>query len=438
MDCNEFILGWKLLHDYQETEKAYSNKLLELANELHSFIDNSEYKPAYNGSLLDIIGGIEEPLSSRIIANILNYRDKNKRYTLLESFIKELMRKRLDIRNPKITAEKERLDVAIRDRDYVIIIENKLKNADFQRNQLARYIARMNRSYGGKYDENEIYIIILPQFQDSKIRLSAGRLPKDWKEPNDNRKCKIAQYECWCDCSNFTYDEDKLAWCAQCDKDILNRLKANTYFLHDNFAEWLIRESENLPADQWPLRSCMMQFAYYLKGLYYTRYNSKLDMDITKFLKEKILSSTSVEENWKALNETIADLNQLISSSQKLRTAYAKECVEEWEQSLQEEYSELRSDERNGIKSFGLNINGVWVGCWAGDNAKYNYSPYWGFYLDGSPNEEQIEMVERIVSACDVKPTNKNEGSFIMWGNTLHGDERCRSFYQAAKEMGYH
>lgn len=437
MDSIRSLNALKLLLDYQEAEIANFNKLLELANELHAFIDNSEYKPPYNGSVLDIIGGIKETLTSQIIANILNYRDKNKHHILLESFIKDLMRKRLEVEKPLITAEKERVDVAIRDRNYVIIIENKLKDACFQRNQLARYIAQMNRNYGGEFDENDIYIVIMPQIPDTHIRLSAGRLPKDWNKPNNARECKIGNYECWCDFSNYIYDEGKLAWCAQCDKDTFNRLKANTIILHDNFAEWLVRESKNLPSDQWPLRSCMMQFAYYLKGLYYTRYNSKLDMDITKFLKEKILSNTSVEENWKAVNESIKDLNQLISSIQKLRKAYAKELVEEWKQSLQKEYPELRSDEKNGIKSFGLNINGIWVGCWAGDNATYNYTPYWGFYFEGSPGKEQIEMVKKIVSACDVKAINEYEGSFIIWGNTLHGDERCRAFYQAAKEMDY-
>lgn len=437
MDFQNIKHAINLLFDYQEAEIANSERLLELANELHTFIEHSEYKPAYNGSVLDIIGGINEPLTSQIIANILNYRDINKSFPILESFIKDMLGKNLKVTNPIITAEKERLDVSVKDNDYVIVFENKLKNADFQRNQLARYIARMNRKYGGQYNENCIYIVILPQFHDPNIRISAGRLPWDWQNYNNDRKCRIGEYECWCDNPDYTYDETKSAWCKRCDKDIFLRLTSNTVVLHDNFTEWLVREAENLPSIQWPLSSCMLQFAFYLKGLYYTRNTSKLDMDINKFLKERILSNSSAENNWKSIHQAIEDLKQLTSSIQTLRISYAKELVEQWKQSLQKDYPALRSDDKNGIKSFGLNINGVWVGCWAGDNGSYNYSPYWGFYFEGIPIEEQKEMVNKIVSACDVTVTDVEEGSFICWGNTLNGDKRCRSFYQAAKEMGY-
>ena len=71
MNENKFIQGLQLLCDYQDEVISNSDSILELAKSLRKFIDNSKYRPSYDGSLLDIIGGISEPVTSQIIANIL-------------------------------------------------------------------------------------------------------------------------------------------------------------------------------------------------------------------------------------------------------------------------------------------------------------------------------------------------------------------------------
>lgn len=435
MNDDNLLQGLQLLFDYQKEVISNSDNILELAKSLQEFIDNSEYRPAYDGSLLDVIGGVSEPITSQIIANILKYKDEHHRNILLESFIKTFISRDIVVDMPRITAEKEHLDVAVRDKHYAIIIENKLKDAVFQRNQLARYIARMKEH---NYSENRIYIVIMPQFHDTRIRLSAGRLPKDWRENNGSRKCAVKDYECWCD-YNQHLEDNKLEWCSLCDKSIFNRLKGNTVTLHDDFAEWLIAESEILPTNQWPLRSCMLQFAYYLKGLYYTRHNSKLNMAITDFLKEKILTKGSTAENWRAINETIKELDQLKGSIENLKGQLAIDCIKEWHKSLSREYPQICcSDFKKGVLSFGLEVNGVWIGCWSGTNGDNGDEPYWGFYCHQTPDIEQVNMVRSILANCDIEyDDSQTQGGFIQWNNTLHGDERCRSFYRAAKDLGY-
>lgn len=433
MNENKFIQGLQLLCDYQDEVISNSDSILELAKSLRKFIDNSKYRPSYDGSLLDIIGGISEPVTSQIIANILKYTDEHKRNVLLESFIQSFINKDIVVEAPIITSEKEHFDIAVRDKHYAIIIENKLKNADFQRNQLARYIARVKEH---NYTENSIYIVIMPQFYDKKIRLSAGRLPKDWRKNNGTRKCAVNDHECWCD-FNQRLESSKLEWCSLCDKTIFNRLKNNTVTLHDNFAEWLIAESEKLPDNQWPLRSCMLQFAYYLKGLYYTRYNSKLNMAIADFLKEKILTKCSAAENWRAIDETIKELDQLKSSIDNLRGQVALDYIAEWHNSLTTEYPQICSDFKKGVSSFGLEINGAWIGCWSGTNGDNGNQPYWGFYCHQTPNKEQVDMVKSILAYCDISCEVSQQQGFMYWTNTLHGDLRCRKFYLAAKDLGY-
>lgn len=83
----------------------------------------------------------------------MKYTDEHKCNVLLESFIQSFINKDIVVEAPMITAEKEHLDIAVRDKHYAIIIENKLKDAVFQRNQLARYIARMKEH---NYIENSI------------------------------------------------------------------------------------------------------------------------------------------------------------------------------------------------------------------------------------------------------------------------------------------
>ncbi len=58
MNDDNLLQGLQLLFDYQKEVNSNSDNILELAKSLQEFIDNSEYRPAYNGSLLDVIGGI--------------------------------------------------------------------------------------------------------------------------------------------------------------------------------------------------------------------------------------------------------------------------------------------------------------------------------------------------------------------------------------------
>ncbi|MCH5326358.1 MAG: PD-(D/E)XK nuclease family protein, partial [Duncaniella sp.] len=405
---------------------------------LQNFIESSPYKPAYNGGLLDIIGGIRETLTSQVVSNILSYKDDNG-YKLLESFVHKFINTEIDVVQPVIRAAKENLDIAIKDKNYAIIIENKLKNAPFQRNQLARYIAKLKE----KYDEKDIFLVIMPQYIDTFIRKSAGRLPLDWEyTKNEDRRCREGRYECWCDFPEMILDNEQISWCSKCDKNILERLNKNIVKLHNDFSEWLIEEAELLPQKQWPLKSCMMQFAYYLKGLYNTRFSNKLNMAITEFLRERVLPEGSPIDKWNAIDETISELDQLRNSIDGLRREVAISFIKEWENEIKKEFPNVVSYiDKNGEYSFGLLFNDIWIGCWAGvtDN---NNRPYWGFYSsdedkDQIKMEEQINMIKSILAQCNMDYEVKREEPFKVWGDTFEGDMICKNLYRAALSLGY-
>ena len=426
----------EFLDDYNAVHIQSMQELLDFSDEFNLVIENSPNKPPYECSIIDLIGGVTEPVTSQIIKLIFQYKGENKNYPILSSFIERFIKKELHIIKPKIEAEKNHFDVSILDKQYAIIIENKLKGADFQLNQLARYIQKLKEK---GYDENNIYIIVLPKFIGTKPRKSVGRLPKDWKKPNGQRKCAVSQYECWCDIKDYSFCQTKLKWCEKCDQTILHRLHDNTYYIHKDFANWLIDVSETLPKSENPLKSCMNQFAEYLKGLYQTRSSIILKMELQEYLQKRLLNGETADDNWQIVTQKLKEVDQLSEALKELRRHISIEYVKEWQKEIENEYEDIRHKlDENGIYSFGLNICGIWVGCWAGDNDDYQNQPYWGFWTEKLPTNKQIQMVKKILQACG-KDTelNINEKEFMSWDNTLHGADRCREFYEAAINLGF-
>lgn len=241
-----------LLIDFQSTSILNFCSLLEIATEIQSIIALSSYRTPQAGCLIDFLGGTTECITSKIIHKILSYREDG-HYILLESFIRSFISTDLRVQIPVIKAEISHFDVSIQDRHYAIVIENKLKNAPFQRNQLARYVKKLTTDYS--YDEQNIYIVLLPQDVNTFIRKSAKRLPSDWRKSNDKRKCAEDNYDCWCDGNEKDLTKEQKEWCSHCDKSIVRRLGNRFISLRDNFAEWLLSEADKLPGHEWPMQT---------------------------------------------------------------------------------------------------------------------------------------------------------------------------------------
>lgn len=422
---------YSLLFDYQTAMRRNDDRLLRLSSGLHEFIKASPFRPPHRASLIEILGGARETITSEIIAKIFAYQEAGD-YVLLNSFLRTFVSAQLNAENPRIEAEKSRLDISIKDTTYGIIIENKLKDAAFQRNQLARYVKKLYSIY----EEDEIYIIVLPRYIRN-IPQSVKRLPSDWWKKNDDRACRVGQYHCWCDSNEKLLADEQRAICASCDKEIISRLENRFITLHDDFADWLIHEADSLPSEEWPMKSFMMQFADYLKGLYSTRFNQKLAMSIQNYLRDKILTGKNAHENWSTINETIEELDQLKANVERLREVVCNDMVKEWESSLREDYSNIRNDIFNGVYSFCINVKGVWIGCWSGTGRNNNNIPYWGCWTDKKPTLQQIKMVKAIFKRCGYDCQIEVEQEYMYRENTFDGDVICRNLYNAAIELDY-
>ena len=421
----------ELLSDFEQQNQDCMEECLVLANEISNLISNSENKPKYQLNLLDEIG-VNEPMTSRIISIILKYRNKNN-HVLCRSFIEHfLVPYGFDIKwfsTPEISAERDNIDICIQEKGkYAVIIENKLKGAVFQRNQLARYIAKMRKA---GYSDDRIFIVILPNTVDrgfcNGIRKSVWRLPEDWEKPNQERRC--ADFDdvcCKCDVPEDFYDE-KI--CRGCDKKLKEIFSVRNITLSINFLAWLKDDCLNfnlVPEEEYVLRSAIVQFADFLDGIYNNRLNDKLLKEMEDFLREKLLKQgESKQEQWKKLEKTKKNADELTKGLESLMKEFKKECIEDWKRKLSDNWK-VQSD----AESFWIDIDGVKCGCWNGD------CPYWGFKCD-SPTSEQKEMVDKIISELKKIETKKEEKGWIAWNYTFHGDERCEAFYQAAKDLGY-
>ena len=96
------------------------------------------------------------------------------------------------------------------------------------------------------------------------------------------------------------------------------------------------------------------------------------------------------------------------------------------------------SEDSIGLKSFGINMFGVWCGCWA--PAGNDVKNYWGFQCDNA-RQDQIDKVNEIIRVANIRRDDigqiSNNNSFIAWNYTDNGDKICEEFYTIAVNMGY-
>lgn len=411
-------------------------QLLEIASSCEKLKDRPENKPLYHLNLLDIVPTLE-PHTSKFISSILSYTE-NGRYIILESFIERFLSlaglDKMLITNPQITAETSHVDIRILDKDYAIIIENKLMNAPFQRNQLGRYIESTHQ-LGYKYEN--IFLVLLPQFFNSNLianlRASVWKCPPDGlSASNDSRVCShIDHYNCWCDDKSRVLSQTEENHCRNC-KNFRELFACRSVVVHSQLSDWLFEIEQIVDSKQTIFKSALHQFADFTQGLFNIRINNHLLMDIQKLIKDTIIpEGSSTINQWNILHEKLKELSEIQSAMSAMKNQLSKDLIDAWYHELQPEFACLH---REVQKSFGINIKGVWVGCWCGSDN--NGSPYWGFYCENKGNAEQQAMVNKILSECDMR-SSKSSANYISWNSTRNGAERCRRFYRAAQKLGF-
>ena len=290
---NNILETLNLVDDVEAYTLQNYQKILCLSEDLKECEEKSPHKPPFSLNFLERYN-CDEPTTSWIIRHIFAYSyydaDSHKRYPFFESFAKTFLTDigfNMDwIDAPEIIKEHEyeHIDVLVRDKQYALIIENKLKGAGFQPNQLARYIATMRNEH---YSDEQIFVVVLPKYQNDGLRPSVWKLPQDWKSP----KCLNSDNTCWCDNEGYERNEH----CNQCES-LKERFRERTLFIHKELAEWLydcvVNNAAHIPDKefrrQYVLTSAILQFVDFLNELYQTRENNKYNMEIQNFLSDKL------------------------------------------------------------------------------------------------------------------------------------------------------
>lgn len=309
------------------TQQVYQ-EALALSDGLKECMENSPNKPPFSINYLEYYNSYE-PVTSWIVRHIFAYQ-YNGCHPFFESFAKTFLQRIgfcMDwIDAPIIDKDHEykSIDILVRDKQYAVIIENKLKGAEFQLNQLARYIATM-RNEG--YSDEQIFVVVLPKdnIDNDDLHDSVWKLPQDWQSTTASRKCRINDHTCWCD--NLDYQQR--VHCAKCES--LKKLYENrTIFIHKELSGWLydcisnntVGLSDEEYAKQYVLKSAALQFVDFLNSLYKTRENDKYKMDIQKFLSEQLnLDNHSTIEQLSLVENKIDDTLKL---SEELNQLFKK------------------------------------------------------------------------------------------------------------------
>ena len=305
----------------------------------------------------------------------------------------------------EVTAETDRVDVALKGEDIFVIVENKVNSAEEQNSQVYRYVHKIAiEKYG--YDMPQIYVLYLN--------------PTNHNPPSDFSLC----------------DENN-------ENNVFEELGEDHFkvlsYKYD-VTDWLRSISvSNEPH----IVSALDQYIDFLENKFHT---TLLDIDMNNeikdfLLKELHVDNSPLEEQLSALDSQYNKTQELLSSIESLKIELRKKLshnmMREWQRQIEKQLCiELSQDDH----SFGVQLNNkVWLGVWDGYDSP-NYLPYWGFQYTTYNKEEKPELykcIEKIINGAGINKFQSENKEFIAWYTTQKGIERFSSLYHSAKEKGF-
>jgi len=265
-----------------EIDKANSSKSLDL---IKGFSKTHQYefeKLPYHINLIDELHA-NENAHSRILVKLLHYKFNNE-YPILRNFLEYLSKDSEDfsfihkIKNPKISAEKHRIDALIvEEKEYAVIIENKIHGAVDQPKQIKRYISEV-ANY--KIAEEDIYILYLTR---------NGSAPSEDSFPTEIKNRFKSRFK------QISFRTDILNW--------LNQEEVHLSNLNEDY-----------------LKSSIHQYKDHLEGMFHLR-KTEIHMkeELSKHLVKELNLSDNQDKNIKTITETIENIEQMRVYLEELR-----------------------------------------------------------------------------------------------------------------------
>lgn len=246
---------------YIENRESFDIKLKEERRKL-----------PYNLNILDEIHA-NENAHSRILVKFLQYK-KNGNF-ILKSFLQSLGNpfNEIPVEHPMITAEKDRIDIRIRDKEYSIIIENKIHGANDQDSQIERYI-EIEENHR---DKEKVYVLYLTR---------SGGAPSEYSFSSSETWNKAIRYK------EISFKDHILPWIKKLEySDDFSNILHNDFLL---------------------LQSALIQYKNHLQGMFYEREGEKkMEAEMKQYLKSKLGLSDDSSENIKNIKSIDKHLNSL-------------------------------------------------------------------------------------------------------------------------------
>ena len=340
-------------------------------------------------------GSFKETGHSLVLADMLRHP------TIQSSFLDTFLN--LEHEYMVVTAEADRVDVALKGKDIFIIVENKVNAAKEQKNQVYKYVHEIGiEKYG--HSISQIYVVYLN--------------PTNRNNPSEYSLC----------------DENN-------EHNVFEELETDHYnvisYKYD-ITDWLRRLSIN---NEPHINSALDQYIDFLENKFHT---SPLDKNMNSDIKKLLLKELQIED--KPLEEQIAALSsqdekteELLRAIESLKREIRKELslkmIREWQKQIEQQ---LGITLRNDDHSFGIQLNNkVWLGVWDGHDS-HEHLPYWGFQFDSFRKDTMPDLYGQIEIL--LKRANINESHYerdwVAWGTTENGVESFISLYHSAKETG--
>lgn len=309
---------------FNNTDSFNIKSLFSLCDSFMKTYEKESRNLPYHINLLDIFWA-KENIHSRILAELFK-QNSDQKFEVFESFINylnTLKHTQIKVKKPIITAERERIDILIKEHDYALIIENKIHDAIDQPNQLARYIDKMKLE-GLK--KNQIYIIYLTR-DGSKIPN-----PDTWTSPNgDNYKDSFEDRY-----YSLNFKEDIFPWLSEY---VLPNCRLKDVFL----------------------KSTVEQYIDFFEGLFNKRkINKNMNTELENHIKKELQLSSNSIENYEILMKKKEELRKLQDSFSSIIESEEKKCWESWLQQIRLDYPNYSIfDEHNATKypKVGIKMN---------------------------------------------------------------------------------
>ena len=376
---------------------------LSFSDQVNGIIKKHEARRPFHLNVIEAVchGNFRETGHSLVLADML------KHHAIQSSFLERFLNLKYDAL--EVTAERDRVDVALKGNGIFVIIENKVNAAEEQKSQVYRYVHEIGMDKYG-YKLSEIYVIYLnPRTHDNPSEYSLC------DENNENNVFEALGEEHY-KVLSYKYD----------------------------IIDWL--RGISIPNEP-HIESALDQYLDFLENKFHTTLlDTEMNKDIREFLlKELQIESKSLEEQISALGSQYEKTAELLSSIDSLKIELRKELshdmIEEWQKRIEtEKLPEIQLNKEE--HSFGIQLkNKVRLGIWDGFDST-DLLPYWGFQYkqDNKENIQEVygqidELLEKAGMEIE-SPSTDRSTVWIAWKTIGKDGVECFiSLFKAAKEM---